>query len=86
MLGRPSWQMPSATASTSSSSRSAGTTPRDEPGALGLGGVHHARRSSTMSMALALAHRARQALRAAGAGDDADLDLAAGRTSRCPRR
>jgi hypothetical protein len=47
---------------------------RDEPGALGLlcidqtAGEHHVH-------GLALAHRARQPLRATGAGQDADLDL-----------
>ena len=47
---------------------------RDQAGALGLGGIHHAAGEHHVHR-LGLADRARQALRAAGAGDDAELDL-----------
>ncbi len=47
---------------------------RDEAGALGFGGVHHAAGQHHLHR-LGLADEAGQALRAAGAGDDAELDL-----------
>ena len=46
----------------------------DQAGALGLGGVHHAAGQRHVH-GLGLADGARQALRAAGAGNDAELDL-----------
>ena len=47
---------------------------RHQAGALGLGGVHHAAGQDQVHR-LGLADRARQPLRAADAGDDAELDL-----------
>ena len=46
----------------------------DQPCALGLGRIHHAARERHVH-SFGLAHRARQPLRAARAGDDAQLDL-----------
>jgi hypothetical protein len=46
---------------------------RDQPGAFGFGGIHQAGSQAEVHR-LGLAHGARQALRAAGAGQDAELD------------
>ena len=64
----------SATFIASSIRLAAGTTRATRPGALGLGRVHHAAGQDHVHR-LGLADRARQPLRAADAGDDAELDL-----------
>ena len=64
----------SATFIASFSNIGGGHHPRHQAGALGLGGVHHAAGQDHVH-GLGLADRARQALRAAHARHDAELDL-----------
>ena len=66
--------MVSASFIASSIRLAAGTTRDTRPGALGFGGVHHAAGEDQVHR-LGLADRARQPLRAADAGNDAELDL-----------